>query len=209
MAVSGQVMILFVIVHVLGNTTIFFGGLNAYAAKLHSLPLLLWATRLIMLAVFSIHLYFGITLTIENKNAKPEAYAVKTYLRATFSSRTMIWTGSVIGVFLIYHLLHFTFQVIDPVSSAGMNTDAVGRPDVTAMVIAGFQRFVTAFIYIAALGALGLHLTHGIQSSFQTLGLNNEKTAPSMLKAGTTAAIVLFLGYIAIPVIILLGIMKG
>jgi succinate dehydrogenase / fumarate reductase cytochrome b subunit len=209
MAVTGQAMIIFITVHVLGNSTIFFGGLNSYADKLHSLPLLVWITRVVMFTALSIHVFFSITLTLENRKAKPDAYAVNKNLKATFASKNMIWTGLIIGAFLLYHLLHFTLQVIDPALSAGSNADALGRPDVAAMVISGFQIFSVAVIYIAAMIALVLHLTHGIQSSFQTLGLNNERTMPAMTRAGSVTAIVLFLGYISIPVIILLGIMKG
>jgi succinate dehydrogenase / fumarate reductase cytochrome b subunit len=209
MAVAGQVMIVFIIIHVLGNSTIFFGGLNSYAEKLHSLPLLVWMTRVFMFMALSIHVFFSITLTLENRKAKPDAYAVNKNLKATFASRNMIWTGVIIGAFLVYHLVHFTFQVINPALSASMNADALGRPDVSAMVISGFQVFSFTFIYIAAMIALVLHLAHGIQSSFQTLGLNNDRTMPAITRAGSVTAIVLFLGYISIPVIIILGIMKG
>lgn len=209
MAVTGQLMIIFIIVHVLGNATIFTGGLNAYAAKLHSLPLLLLTTRLGMLVLFSIHVFFGIRLYLENRAAKPEAYMVRKNLSATFASRTMVWTGLVIGAFLVFHLLHFTFQVIRPMESARLNADALGRPDVAAMVISGFQSFAISSLYIIAMGALVLHLAHGIQSSFQSFGLNDEFTLPVIAKAGTVTAVVLFLGYISIPVIILLGIVKG
>ncbi len=208
-AVTGQFMILFIIVHVLGNSTIFFGGLNAYAEKLHSLSLLVWKTRIFMSIILAVHIFFSIQLTLENWQAKPGSYAVTKTLRSTVASRNMIWTGAVIGTFLVFHLLHFTFQVINPSFAAGANMDALGRPDVTFMVISGFQHFVSSFIYIAAMIALALHLFHGIQSSFQTLGLNGERAMPFVTRAGSFAAIILFLGYIAIPVIILLGLLKG
>jgi succinate dehydrogenase / fumarate reductase cytochrome b subunit len=121
----------------------------------------------------------------------------------------MIWTGLITGAFLIYHLLHFTIQVIDPAASAGINADAMGRPDVAGMVITGFQNFFIALIYVAAMVALLMHLIHGIQSSFQTLGMNNDRTLPAIIKTGSFAAIILFLGYVSIPVIIFLGLMKG
>jgi succinate dehydrogenase / fumarate reductase cytochrome b subunit len=85
----------------------------------------------------------------------------------------------------------------------------MGRPDVTLMVVSGFQHFLSSFIYIASMVALLLHLFHGIQSSYQTLGINNERSMPFITKTGSVAAIILFLGYIAIPVIILLGLLKG
>ncbi len=208
-AVSGQFMVLFIIVHVLGNSTVYFGGLNAYAEKLHSLSLLVWKTRILMSIILVVHIFFSIQVTLENWRSKPGSYAVTKNIRSTFSSRNMIWTGAVIGTFLVFHLLHFTFQVINPSFAASANMDAMGRPDVTLMVVSGFQHFLASFIYIASMVALLLHLFHGIQSSFQSLGINNERSMPFITKTGSVAAIILFLGYIAIPVIILLGLLKG
>ena len=209
MALSGQLMVLFVVVHVIGNSTIYFEGLNSYAEKLHALPLLVWIFRSVMVLAFALHVFYGVQLTLENRAANPEKYAVSNNLRATFASKNMIWTGLVVGAFLLYHLLHFTVQVTDPDISARMMTDSLGRPDVAGMVIQSFQQSLISFVYIGAMAALLLHLMHGIQSSFQTLGLNSERTMTAVTRAGTVAAIALFLGYIAIPVVIILGIMKG
>ena len=209
MAVSGQVMIIFIIIHMLGNSTIFFKGLNAYAAALHSLPALVWLTRTVMLMMFALHVHVSIQLTFENRKAKPGDYAVKKHMRSTFASKNMIWTGLVIAVFLVYHLLHFTFQVTNPDISALRNLDAAGRPDVAMMVIWSFKSICIAMTYIISVAALMLHLSHGIQSTFQTLGLNNDRTLPVIAKAGSATAAVILLGYISIPVIIFLGMMKG
>jgi succinate dehydrogenase / fumarate reductase cytochrome b subunit len=209
MAVSGQLMLLFVIIHVIGNSTIYFGLLNDYAEHLHSLYVLVWTNRVLMFTVLTIHVYFGIQLTLENWRSKPEAYAVKKNLRATRASKNMIWTGLVIGAFLIYHLLHFTFQVTNPEIAASVNFDSMGRPDVTGMVLSSFKDLVVSLIYVVAMGALLLHLTHGIQSSFQTLGLNNERTIPVIARTGSLMAYVLFIGFVSIPIIILFGLMKG
>lgn len=200
MAVTGQVMILFIIAHALGNFTIYLGWLNAYAEHLHDLPPLVWIYRVTMLTLFSLHVIIGVQLYFENRAAKPQTYAVKKSLRATFASKNMIWTGLVIGLFLIYHLLHFTIQVWNPEISAKMNFDAIGRPDVYRMVVLSFQKFFISFIYILAMIALVLHLTHSIQSSFQTLGLNNDRIQPVITKAGAIAAYILFIGYISIGV---------
>src|SRR5574340_524851 len=167
MAVTGQLMIIFVILHVLGNSTIFFCLLNAYAAGLHALPVVLWILRSVMIAAVLLHIFYGIRVTIENREAKPQTYAVQEYAASTFAGRNMIWTGTVIGSFLIYHLLHFTFQIIDPSTAAITHPDAAGRPDVFAMVSAAFHRIGILLIYAAGLLAVWLHLTHGIQSSFQ------------------------------------------
>ncbi len=211
MAVSGLMMVLFVIAHLLGNTSIFAGpdGINAYASKLHELAPLVWTYRLVMIIMLSLHVFYGIQLTWENDRAKPQGYAVKRSLRATFAGKNMIWTGSIVGIFLIYHLLQFTLQVVNPEIAAGRHPDAAGRPDVFHMVVLSFQRSLISFIYAGAMIALVLHLTHGIQSLFQTLGLNNDRTLPALIKFGTLAAVIIFLGYIAIPLVILTGVVKG
>jgi succinate dehydrogenase / fumarate reductase cytochrome b subunit len=208
MAITGQMMLLFVIIHLLGNTTIYFNNLNAYAAALHAMPVLLWTTRLIMVTMFFLHVSLGMVLTLENQKAKPDAYAVSRNISATFAGRNMIWTGAVIGAFLIYHLLQFTLQIISGEFAAIRHPDALGRPDVFMMVVRGFQQSGTSLLYVFSLAALLLHLTHGIQSSFQTWGMNNERSFPVMTRGGQIAAMVLFLGYVAIPVVIVLGILR-
>ncbi len=208
MAFTGWVMVLFVVFHVAGNSTIYFSGLNAYAAALHAFPPFIWSVRIIMLAAALIHVYLGIVLKLENRRAKPRSYTVKQDLASTFAGRNMIWTGSVIAVFLVYHLLHFTVQVIDPSTAALRNPDALGRPDVFLMVARAFGRLGIVSLYLAGTAALLLHLTHGIQSSFQTWGLNSERTFPFVQKGGTAVAILLFMAYAAIPVVIVAGLLK-
>ncbi|HAM52509.1 MAG TPA: succinate dehydrogenase/fumarate reductase cytochrome b subunit [Nitrospiraceae bacterium] len=211
MAVSGLMMVLFVVAHLLGNTSIFAGpnAINAYAMKLHELVPLLWSYRVVMIVMLSLHFFYGIQLTLENNKAKPQAYTVKKSLSATFAGKTMIWTGLILGAFLVYHLLQFTFQVTNPEISADRNLDPLGRPDVFHMVVLTFQKTLISLIYVAAMIALAFHLTHGIQSFFQTLGLNNDRTLPVIIKSGTVAAVIVFLGFIAIPIIIFVGILKG
>ena len=208
MAITGQMMLVFIIIHLLGNTTVYFHNLNAYAAALHAMPVIVWLFRLFMASMLCLHVYLGIVLTLENKKAKPLAYAVNTQLSATFAGRNMIWTGTLIGIFLVYHLLHFTIQVIDPAVSALRNPDALGRPDVSMMVLGSFRHIGIVSFYIISVAGLLLHLFHGIQSSFQTWGLNNEKSFPIITRGGQIAATILFLGYVAIPVVIVVGILK-
>lgn len=208
MAFTGQMMLLYVIIHLLGTTTIYFSSLNAYAAALHALPVLLWMVRLFMAVMLSLHVYYGIVVTLENRKAKPQSSIVINHLSNTFAGRNMIWTGALIGAFLVYHLMHFTFQNIDPAISAINNPDSLGRPDVLMMVVRSFQDMGTAILYVTSAAGLLLHLSHGIQSSFQTFGLNNDRTLPVFIKAGTTTAVILFLGYAAIPVVIVVGLVK-
>ena len=208
-SITGVLMVLFVVFHALGNSTIYFHWINTYSEHLHALPALIWAYRVFMLTVLSVHVFFTIQLTLENNEAKPLAYVCKRNLSATFASKNMIWTGTAIAIYLVYHLLHFTVQVINPEFAAMQHADALGRPDVYEMVVGNFQNFFTSLIYIFAMAALALHLTHGIQSLFQTLGLNNEKTMPPIITAGAITALVLSLLYISIPVLVLAGILKG
>lgn len=212
MAVTGLCMVLFAVIHLLGNSTVFgwlTGGLNAYAHHLHSLPLpIIWAFRLGLLAFALIHIWFGIQLTIENRACRSQQYAVKKTVKATFASETMIWTGALLLLFIIYHLLHFTLQVIDPATGALTNPDALGNPNVLGMVVAAFQNVGIALLYVGAMVVLFLHLSHGIQSFFQTMGWSNDKVQPTIIKGGTLVALLLFLGYAAVPLTILVRILK-
>jgi succinate dehydrogenase / fumarate reductase cytochrome b subunit len=211
MAVTGVLMLCFIIIHVLGNSTIYFGWLNAYAEHLHALPPLVWAFRLVMLLVFAVHVYFGIVLSLENSAARPQAYAVKKDRRATFAGKNMIWTGVLIAGFLVYHLLHFTLHVTNPAISAGVagNVDALGRPDVLKMVVLSFQQAGIAAVYVIAMIVLALHLSHGAQSFMQTFGLNNDNTIAIFEKIGVAVAVIFFIGYASIPIAVFVGILKG
>jgi succinate dehydrogenase / fumarate reductase cytochrome b subunit len=161
-----------------------------------------------MLAAVVLHVYFAVQLTLENSEARPQAYRKKEDLTSTFSGRNMVWTGSAIGTFLIYHLLHFTFQVIDPGDAAIARPDPFGRPDVLSMVVAAFHHGLVIALYLTGLVAVWLHLSHGIQSSLQTWGLNGERSFPYIRKVGSLAALALLLGYASIPLAIAAGFLK-
>ena len=210
MSLTGLSLIGFVTLHLLGNSSVYYGpgGMNAYAGTLYGLGPFIWLIRLLMLVFVSLHVFYGIVITLENRKAKPDAYAVTKRLRSTFSGRNMIWTGLLTGSFLVYHLLHFTFHVTNPEISASRHLDVMGRPDVFMMVVFGFRNLAVAILYILALSSLALHLTHGIQSMFQTIGLNTEKTEPLIIRAGIITAIIIFLGYISIPVAVITGIVR-
>jgi len=208
MAITGQSMVLFVIVHLLGNSSVFAGpdGLNSYAEHLHSLPLaIIAAFRCVMLLFVCVHIWFGIQLTIENSSGRPQQYAVKSVQKATFASENMIWTGVLILCFIVYHLLQFTFRVTPDVAAFAGQVPG----NVFGMVVTSFKHFFITFIYAAAMVTLFLHLSHGVQSFFQTLGWNNDRTQGGIAKAGALVAFILFLGFVAIPLTIITGILKG
>ena len=209
MAVTGQLMILFALVHLIGNTTIFgwlHGGINSYAEHLHALPPLVWAFRLFMLAAVSIHIWFGIQLTLENSGGRPKQYAVKSTQKVTFAGDNMIWSGLLILAFIVYHLLHFTMKLIPGMT---LVTNAEGTVNVFTMVASSFQNVFVCAIYVGAMVALFLHLNHGIQSSSQTIGCSNDRTLPIIVKAGTLVALAFLVGYITIPLSIFAGFLKG
>ena len=211
MAITGQAMVLFAVIHLLGNSSIFGwlpGGINAYAHHLHSMPApIIIGFRLGLLVFACVHIWFGIQLTIENRGGRPQQYAVKSTQKASFASENMIWTGVLLLAFILYHLAHFTFQIISP-DTAALTHLTDGVPNVLGMVVSAFQNMLVTFIYAGAMLILFLHLSHGIQSFFQTMGWCNDRVQPFITKAGTLAALALFLGYAAVPLTILLRILN-
>ena len=208
MAFTGQILLLFLLGHAAGNATLWVGQLNAYAAHLHAVPLVVWAFRLALLVFLSLHVWQGVVLTLENRAAGGGGYAVTSYRRSTVASRTMIWTGLVVAVFLMYHLLHLTVQVVHPEAAAATHADAFGRPDVHGMLVAGFVDFGTAAVYGVGMIALGLHLVHGVASSVQTFGLNGPRSFPWLERAGVALALLVAAAFVAIPAGILAGLVR-
>ncbi|EKO32307.1 MULTISPECIES: succinate dehydrogenase cytochrome B subunit, b558 family [Leptospira] len=204
-AATGLVYFGFVVVHMLGNLQIFLGQekINAYGQSLRDIAPLLWVARIILIVSFIIHVFYAIKLSIENKQARPIPYVKKNTVQASLASRTMALTGLLIFSFIVYHLLHFTLGVTNPDHFA--MTDAKGRHDIYTMVVLGFQNPIVSGSYIFAMFLLASHISHGVQSVFQTLGLS----APSLsdkIKAGAISfALIIFIGNTSIPLSILLG----
>ncbi len=203
MAVTGLLMVLFVVGHLLGNLTIFAGadGINTYAEHLHNLAIVVWITRVVMGVSVVLHFVIAIAITMENSKAKPDKYAVSRHLKASFASKNMIWTGLIIGAFVVYHLLQFTFRVTPDVQAWAGEVPG----NVFAMVTSALHATVVGAVYIVAMVSLFLHLSHGIQSLFQTLGLSNSVMLPRYATTGTVASIIFLVGFGAIPVAILAG----
>jgi succinate dehydrogenase / fumarate reductase cytochrome b subunit len=206
MAISGLLMVLFVIGHMLGNLTIFAGpnGINSYAVHLHELAPLVWGTRIVMGAAVLLHVFISIAITLENGQAKPDKYAVHNQLRSTWASRNMIWTGSILGLFILYHLVQFTFRITPDV--AAFTGEVPGN--VYAMVTGALRNVFTGVAYIVAMVSLFLHLSHGIQSVFQTLGLSNAFLLPRWGMVGKVLSVIFLAGFGSIPAVILAGILS-
>ena len=208
-AVTGVILIVFVIGHLLGNLQIFLGPewINAYSQHLRDLGPILWMIRAVLLASVILHIYFTILLAIENRRARPEAYRDRNYVKASWASRHMVVSGLVVLSFIIFHLLHFTARRFNPQFPL-LKLDPLNRYDVYSMMVYGFQNVYVSAFYIVGLFLLTLHLTHGSSSVFQSLGLNNERLTPKLAIGGRIFAWLLFVGYASIPFAVLLGFIK-
>ena len=208
MALSGLALFGFVVMHLAGNLFIYRGpdALNGYAEKLRHLGPWLWVARGGLLAALVVHIVTSAQLTLENRRARPQPYARYGTAATSLAARTMMLTGVLLLAYLAYHLLHFTFRVTNPDISHGL--DALGRRDVYTMVVRSFQQLPISLAYVLGVGAVCFHLSHGIASATQTLGLNDERTLAAVSLGGRAAAITIFLGYSSIPLAVLAGFIR-
>jgi succinate dehydrogenase / fumarate reductase cytochrome b subunit len=208
MAVSGAVLFGFVVAHLVGNLQIFLGqdAINRYGNFLQNTSELLWPARIFLILMVLTHIVTSIQLTLAANSARPVAYTQKEYIKATLASRTMMYSGSLVLAFIVYHLLHFTFLKIHPQYSHLM--DAKGRHDIYSMMILSFQQPLICVAYILPIFFLCAHLSHGISSMFQSLGINTLKTRPFLSAWGARLAWLIFIGYALIPLSCLLGWVK-
>lgn len=209
MAMSGLGLVIFVIFHMLGNLQVFEGAhaLNGYAASLRDMPILLWTARMGLLSFAVLHIVPAIQLTLRNRCARPVAYAVREYRQASFASRTMAATGLVLLLFVIFHLLHLTVGVLDPFSSDRF--DPEGHRDVYGKIVHAFQNPFIVALYLAGQVGLGLHLTHAVTSSLQTLGLEHAAFNRLFKAAGPAVALLVVFGNVAIILAVFLGLVRG
>jgi succinate dehydrogenase / fumarate reductase, cytochrome b subunit len=210
MAVSGFVLFLFVIGHLAGNLQFFLGAesINRYGHFLQSNVELLWPVRIILLVIIGLHIWAAINLSIENKAARPVAYANWNPTTASYASRTMLMSGIIIFVFIIYHILHYTV-LIKGINFTGQDfavfEDPQKRHDIFKMMVWGFSNpFVSGF-YILGIALLCLHLSHGLSATFQSLGWKNKVYGPCLDTGARVLAWLIFLGYVSIPISVLLG----
>jgi succinate dehydrogenase / fumarate reductase cytochrome b subunit len=203
MAVTGAIMFLFIIGHVLGNLQIFEGPakLNAYGHFLHSIGEVLWIVRIVLIVSIILHITATVQLALRNQQARPVGYSRKQAINSSYASRTMYWSGPIVLAFIIFHLLQFTAGYIHPESQ-------FIEGDVYHNVVAGFQVWWVSVWYIIAVSLLGFHLRHGLWSMFQSIGYNHPRHTPLLKKAAFVIALLITLGYISIPISVLLGFVK-
>jgi succinate dehydrogenase / fumarate reductase cytochrome b subunit len=212
MALTGLVLFGFVTGHLIGNLQIFLPPekINHYGQMLESLGSVLWLIRGFLLLCLVVHVWFAIQLTLENRAARPQAYGVEHVNRATLASRVMDRTGLVVLAFLLFHLAHFTVRISHPAWGAHTFRLADGSlvRDVYTMVVEGFSNVYVSGFYILAVGLLAYHLSHGIVSLVQTLGLKNETWTRGLERFAVAYCWGYFLLNAAIPLSILAGFVR-
>ena len=210
MAVSGLVLFLFVIGHLVGNLQFFLGAeaINRYGHFLQTNLEVIWPARISLLAMIGLHIWAAINLSRENKAARPVGYANWNPTTASYASRTMLMSGIIIFVFIIYHLLHYTVTV-QSINLTGQNfaafEDVEKRHDIFKMMVVGFNNLWVSLFYILGIGLLCLHLSHGLGSMFQSLGLKNKIYGPCLDTGARVLSFLIFVGYVSIPISVLLG----
>jgi succinate dehydrogenase / fumarate reductase cytochrome b subunit len=207
MAVSGVVLFAFVVGHLVGNLQIYSGAdkVNHYAKFLQSMPGVLWGVRITLLILVILHIWSSFELWLLTREARPVAYKKKSNPNSSYASRTMIWSGPIIGAFIIYHLLHFTFGTLLP---GGLARLPNGDVDVYRNLITGFSQPLVTLFYVIAVSLLGVHLYHGLSSMFQSLGVSHPSYTPRFKQFAAAASILISAGNISIPLSVLAGIVK-
>ncbi len=210
MALSGLVFIGFVLAHMYGNLKAFAGhdAYNEYAEHLREIgePMLpyagfLWVLRVVLIVALVVHVYCAATLWRRANHARTHKYAVKKHTGATFASRMMRWGGVTLLLFVIWHLLNFT---VGKVNVTGGPTN-----DPFNLLVDSFSTWWLTLIYVVAMAMLGAHLHHGIWSAGQTLGLTGTARARRAWRQGAfIVALVITVGFLAVPLSILVGIIE-
>ncbi|HET6437323.1 MAG TPA: succinate dehydrogenase cytochrome b subunit [Anaeromyxobacter sp.] len=198
MAVTGVLLFLYVIAHMLGNLQLFVGpaAINGYARLLRVSPPLLFTARLVLLVAVLVHVLAGVQLWFRARQARPVGYATYRPESSSLASRTMIWSGLLILAFVVYHVLDLTLGVVHPDFREG---------EVFHNVLVRFGQVSGVIIYLVAMTALGFHLWHGVYSMFQSLGLSSRRVLHPIRRFAAGAAVVLALGFASIPLAVILG----
>lgn len=209
MGVTGAVLVLFVIAHMLGNLKMFSGPgeINAYSRFLREVGQpelgygqLLWIVRIVLLTCVLLHIIAAYQLTRISHAARPIGYrGGRKDVETSFSARAMRWGGVLLAIFIVFHILHFT------VGAVGFRPGQYRDLAVYQNVVAGFSVWPISAFYIVAMGALCLHLDHGIWSMLQTFGWNTVKSQKTLRGLSRIVAIIVFLGFISIPVAVMAG----
>jgi succinate dehydrogenase / fumarate reductase cytochrome b subunit len=210
MGVTGLIGIGFVILHMAGNLQAFVGAarIDAYGALLHGPAAeLTWGLRIVLIVALVLHVMMAYQLTMRSQAARPIGYQRRVPQVATLASRTMKWGGVFLLLFIIFHILHFTTQTIDPAGYRGM-TDIHGDRDVYGNMVASFRIWWVSLLYIVAMIFLGLHLYHGAWASVRTVGHAKESPNPLHRRIAAAVAIIVWAGFTLVPVGVIVGLLR-
>lgn len=201
-AVTGLVLVGYIVAHMLGNLQIFLGRerINAYAELLHSAGPLLWTARVVLLAAVGLHILTTLQLWLLKLRARPVGYVRKVDVPTAYAARTMILSGPIIAAFVIFHVLHLT------TGSAGLPFEEL---NVYENVVRGFRIWYVSAVYAVAVSLVGLHIWHGLWSMLHSLGLDDERYRPALQRLSHAVGLVVALGYLSIPVAVLTGLIGG
>jgi succinate dehydrogenase cytochrome b subunit len=202
MAVTGFIMVAYLITHVLANLLVFQGPvrINAYSAFLHGTGGALWGARLVLLLALVLHVVAALQLTLRRRAARPIGYQSGREAQvSTLASRTIRWGGVLILLFLVYHILHFTLGTV--------HADFV-EEDPYHNVTTGFRSPVVVAFYLVAMAVVGLHLYHGIWSGGRSLGISLPSPNPLRRRLALVLAVFVWLGFTVIPVAVFAGVLK-
>jgi succinate dehydrogenase / fumarate reductase cytochrome b subunit len=207
MAITGVMLVGYVFAHLLGNLQIYSSDaeqINRYAGFLHNPAnaAALWAARSVLLLAVGLHIVAATQLWLQNRAARPIGYVKKADLPASYAARTMIWSGPIVGAFVIFHVLHLTAGKVLELRELGPN-----MPDVRYNVITGFSNPWVSGFYILAMILLCLHLYHGMWSMFQSLGISHPRYSALVKKAAAALAILVAVGNCSIPIAVLTGLL--
>lgn len=217
MAVTGLALVGFSFAHMAGHLQMFLGedAYNQYAHTLQSLGGIKWAVRAGLLLITALHIKTSMSLFQRNTSARPVAYASQRWLVASLGAKTMRLTGPLVFFFIAFHILHFTVMAVAAGGYAEMTwtmTDGALKgqavADVYGRMVVAFQNPALTGLYVVATGLLTMHLSHGIQSMFQTLGLTNASYRPMLQRVGPALSFALWAGFAAVPLAILAGVIK-
>jgi succinate dehydrogenase / fumarate reductase cytochrome b subunit len=203
MAVTGAILFGFVLVHMLGNLQVYLGpeAMNHYGVFLREVlhGAGIWISRAVLLVAVVLHIWSATSLTLTSRRARPEGYRLEKWKESTYASRTMRWSGVILLLFIVYHLLHFTTGTLHQSFIEG---------DVYHNFVAGFRVVPVSLFYIFAMLALGLHLRHGLWSMFQTLGVSHPRYMRMAHVGAWIFAAIIVIGNISFPLAVLAGIVR-
>jgi succinate dehydrogenase / fumarate reductase cytochrome b subunit len=210
MALTGLIGIGFVVLHVAGNLQAFAGRdkINSYSALLHGPGAeLLWLLRVVLAAAVVLHVVMSWQVSRRARAARPTGYEERDPQVSTIASRTMGWGGVLLLAFITFHLLHFTTRQADPAGWAN-RADAAGRYDIYGNMVASFRIPWVSAVYLVAMAFLGLHLWHGVWSFGRSLGVAPASAQPLRRPLAAALAVAVWIGFSAVPLAVLLGIVR-